>query len=340
MHNKNCCLARGTSKLSKIQLKKLMSLMPQSKSRAAAEKLYKWKTGKEIYIKFLGGTPQQRNQVKRYAAEWMKYANLKFVYVADHSPYSDVRIAFDQMDGAWSYIGIVAQVINQEAPTMNLGWIDNATVLHEFGHMLGLIHEHQNPKGAIRWNWQALRADLSVAPNFWSDDEIRSNITDHYLPENIEGTEVDRKSIMMYPIPRRWTLDGFTAADNKTLSDWDKSFIGFIYPFDSPEPITPIEPDTTEVAPNPTEPSITEEEPTVTEEETEEVPTITLEEIYAEGFVKMFPTYRHIKKMFEFSVVEMAKLLGIDAKVSDREIDTVKKIHRKLYPNKSIGHIE
>lgn len=336
MHNQNCCLARGTSKLSNVQLKKLRSLMPKSKSRAAAEKLYTWKTGKEIFIKFLGGTTQERNKVKRYAAEWLKHANLKFVYVADHSPYSDVRIAFDQMDGAWSYIGIVAQVINQEKPTMNLGWIDPATVLHEFGHMLGLIHEHQNPKGAIRWNWEALRADLSVAPNFWSDEEIRSNITDHYLAQNIEGTEVDGKSIMMYPIPPHWTLDGFTASDNKTLSDWDKQFIGWLYPFDTPDTDTITEPDTTTVAPEPVEP----EAPVVIEEETEEIPTITLEEIYAQGFVKMFPTYRHIKKMFEFSVVEMAKLLGIDAKVSDREIDTVKKIFRKLYPSKSIGHIK
>lgn len=324
MHNKNCCLARGISKLTTTQRKKLNDLMPKRKSRAAAERLYKWETGSKIFIKFLGGTDSQRNKVKGYAAEWLKYANLQFVYVADHSEYSDVRISFDELDGAWSYIGIIAQVINPESATMNLGWIDAATVLHEFGHMLGLIHEHQNPKGAIRWNWEALRADLSVAPNFWSDEDIRNNITDHYLPQNIEGTEVDGKSIMMYPIPPHWTLDGFTATDNIVLSDWDKQFIGFIYPFDTPEPITPVEP----------------EPPIVVEEETEEIPTVTLEELYAEVFVKMFPTYRHIKKMFESSVVQMAKALGIDAKMSDREIDTVKKIFRKLYPNKSIGHIK
>jgi hypothetical protein len=25
-------------------------------------------------------------------------------------------------------------------------------VIHEFGHALGLIHEHQNPSGGIQWN--------------------------------------------------------------------------------------------------------------------------------------------------------------------------------------------
>lgn len=36
---------------------------------------------------------------------------------------------------------------------MNFGWVDVPTVIHEMGHMLGMIHEHQNPKGQnIDWN--------------------------------------------------------------------------------------------------------------------------------------------------------------------------------------------
>ena len=36
---------------------------------------------------------------------------------------------------------------------MNLGFIDRPTVMHEFGHALGLIHEHQSPfKGMFEWN--------------------------------------------------------------------------------------------------------------------------------------------------------------------------------------------
>ena len=36
--------------------------------------------------------------------------------------------------------------------TMNLGWVTRRSVLHETGHALGLLHEHQNPKGTIDWN--------------------------------------------------------------------------------------------------------------------------------------------------------------------------------------------
>ena len=36
---------------------------------------------------------------------------------------------------------------------MNLGFIDQSTVMHEFGHALGLIHEHQSPfKGGFEWD--------------------------------------------------------------------------------------------------------------------------------------------------------------------------------------------
>ena len=36
---------------------------------------------------------------------------------------------------------------------MNLGFVDRSTVLHEFGHSIGLIHEHQSPfKGGFEWN--------------------------------------------------------------------------------------------------------------------------------------------------------------------------------------------
>jgi len=35
---------------------------------------------------------------------------------------------------------------------MNLGFLDGGTAAHEFGHAIGLAHEHQNPAGGIQWN--------------------------------------------------------------------------------------------------------------------------------------------------------------------------------------------
>lgn len=55
--------------------------------------------------------------------------------------------------GSWSYLGTDATRVPKESFTMNLGFVDRPTVLHEFGHSLGLIHEHQSPfPGGFEWD--------------------------------------------------------------------------------------------------------------------------------------------------------------------------------------------
>ena len=116
---------------------------------------------------------------------------------------------------------------------MNFGWLPAGTsdielrrvVLHEFGHALGLIHEHQNPQGGIKWNEPAVIADLSGPPNKWDKATIRSNVLNHYPAQDVTAAPVDKRSIMMYPIPKAWTLDGFSAGMNGDLSQADIDFI-------------------------------------------------------------------------------------------------------------------
>jgi hypothetical protein len=102
--------------------------------------------------------------------------------------------------------------------------------MHEFGHALGLIHEHQNPKGGIQWNEPAVKADLGGPPNNWDDATIRHNVLDHYPAKEVTASPVDKNSIMMYPIPASWTLDGFSADLNGDLSEQDRQFIRRAYP--------------------------------------------------------------------------------------------------------------
>lgn len=64
----------------------------------------------------------------------------------------------DSPGGSWSYIGTDAITIPVESFTMNFGFMDQPTVMHEFGHALGLIHEHQSPfKGGFEWNKKEVR---------------------------------------------------------------------------------------------------------------------------------------------------------------------------------------
>ena len=59
---------------------------------------------------------------------------------------------------------------------MNLGFVDRSTVLHEFGHSLGLIHEHQSPfKGGFEWNKEEVR---STHFNYYTD---QSSVSEPHL---------------------------------------------------------------------------------------------------------------------------------------------------------------
>jgi serralysin len=152
---------------------------------------------------------------------------------------ADIRVAFEQGDGSWSYLGTMCQQIPSGEPTMNYGWLVpdsdddelRRVVLHEFGHAFGLIHEHQNPNRPIAWNRAAVIADLSGPPNNGDEATIENNIFKRYDLAELSSTPVDADSIMMYPIPAAWTTDGFSAAMNEELSETDKNFIRDAYPW-------------------------------------------------------------------------------------------------------------
>ncbi|MNY69702.1 hypothetical protein D3C86_2076790 [compost metagenome] len=74
-----------------------------------------------------------------------------------------------------------------------------------------------------------MKADLSGPPNNWDDATIENNMFKKYSPKQLSGTPTDALSIMMYPIPARWTTDGFSAAMNEELSETDKKFIREAY---------------------------------------------------------------------------------------------------------------
>jgi serralysin len=104
-------------------------------------------------------------------------------------------------------------------------------VTHEFGHALGLIHEHQNPDKPISWNREAVIADLSGPPNSWDQQTIENNIFKRYEKTEVATTPTDPDSIMMYPIPATWTVDGFSVGLNTNLSEFDRKFIAGAYPW-------------------------------------------------------------------------------------------------------------
>jgi serralysin len=225
--------------------KTLMPLEPSDEDlarvrshRAALLLSTKWESGQTITVKFLEGEQSLKDRVAAVAREWTKpgRANLDLRFV-DQGP-ADIRIAFVQGDGSWSYLGTDCRNIPANQPTMNYGWLTPASpedelrrvVLHEFGHALGLIHEHQNPKKPISWNKPAVYADLGGPPNNWSKATIDNNMFKAYKRKKVAATNVDPDSIMMYPIPASWTTNGFSADLNGELSPLDEALIANQYP--------------------------------------------------------------------------------------------------------------
>jgi hypothetical protein len=207
--------------------------------RLAVINLKKWQKGSTLKCRFLDGTPSQQERVAQMARLWEQYANihLDFVKTADEQ----VRIAFTPGQGSWSAVGtdaLVSSYFPKYLPTMNFGWLLDDTddteyervVVHEFGHALGCIHEHQSPNEELKWNKGEVYKYFSGAPNYWSTDEIDENVLEKYSPQGISATIFDPESIMLYEFPDYLFLDNKGTPNNTQLSDLDKHLIGQMYP--------------------------------------------------------------------------------------------------------------
>jgi predicted Zn-dependent protease len=226
---------------SQAQLQLCVDPLPASLETTAGDKQYgvyyqqyKWTNGSTIRVKFLGGTDYVRNAVMEAVKEWERYANLKFSFVTSGN--ADIRIAFNSQQGAWSKIGTMALQVPQSQPTMNFGWFNNSTpaleiqrtTLHEFGHAIGLLHEHQNPVSPIKWNYQKAYAYYMQVLG-WTKDAVDHNIMNRYSITH-SNNDFDAQSIMIYPIPAELTTDGFSVGWNNSLSQKDKQLIADLYP--------------------------------------------------------------------------------------------------------------
>jgi hypothetical protein len=154
---------------------------------------------------------------------------------------ADIRIAFQQGDGSWSYLGTDIRTRRSDVRTMNFGWSlaedlqeGMDTAIHEIGHTLGFPHEHQNPFAGIVWDEEAVYKSLAAPPNGWSRQTTFHNIIRKIEADSVKGSNWDPDSVMHYPFeaglilkPTKYS-SGLRPAGG--LSPHDKEWVQALYP--------------------------------------------------------------------------------------------------------------
>ncbi|MCU0321466.1 MAG: M12 family metallopeptidase [Chitinophagaceae bacterium] len=208
-------------------------------ARAMAENYFLWDNGKTITVKFIGegGSPRLREKIKVAAKEWEKYANISFNFV--ESGDANIRILVTDRGGCNSVVGTVALFKDSNEKTMNLDsnffynrglFFDvllTSTVQHEFGHAIGLLHEHSY-KGKILWNKEVVYKDAEKIG--WTKKDVDFQIFEQYESFYTNGFAYDPLSIMHYGFNSNWTLNNVEIKSNFKISEIDKQSVALLYP--------------------------------------------------------------------------------------------------------------
>jgi hypothetical protein len=162
-------------------------------------------------VHFMNGPKSDHRKVERIASEWTDKAlgeRVRFRFGRPRAA-SQIRILVDPNKGYSSKVGRDNLGVPKNQPTMHLADAEHRPVLHEFGHVLGLRHEHHHPASGIVWNKPVVYRELKQQFG-WSKAMVDSNIFERFTQDfSCGGEAFDKNSVMIYEIPKRWTKNGF-----------------------------------------------------------------------------------------------------------------------------------
>lgn len=219
-----------------------------------------WKPGQTITIGFIDprAAAWQMAWVEKVVAEYVQpHVNLVLKF-GDYGSGADIRITFAHANQAYSRLGTQStwyKGSSEQPESMNLGWLDEprgsftwngktytpppctwcssntngSVIIHEFGHALGMVHEHQNPEGGIKWDINAVLNYFRGSPNYWTDDQIYFNVIDKYDANLLNASQFDPNSVMLYSFPASLTTDGYATKANPVMSPTDIEWMGKVY---------------------------------------------------------------------------------------------------------------
>ena len=241
---------------------------------SAAGQIYagsrRWEPGRTLKVCLFNGNDTVARLIRDAASEWNRYASVRrdfgppdrwYNCLSPQIGFAQIRVGFSGQ-GFWSVVGNDSETrLESWSPSMNLQGFNRlyspdrmppqeaiqrarpyhvATIKHEFGHALGLLHEHQHPSLKCQDQLKLTGPNnvyeyFGKPENNWTADEVKRNLgfigqTD---PDYVKGAP-DLKSIMMYSIPEDVFKLGKQSPcfvpTNYEISEKDKQVIARIYP--------------------------------------------------------------------------------------------------------------
>ena len=229
-----------------------------------------WDDRSVLTVAFKGGSDELYQLIEQTANEWTASGGrLSFSFKDDAGHYrlwttddtvpaADIRIGFDKA-GYWSLLGTLSTRADANEETMNyekfpeklkkffggqnadewrISYV-HTVVLHEFGHALGLSHEHYNPQcqndldipGAVKY--------LMGPPNNWSEQMARFSMDAKYFAEKMteaageafalfNSAAIDQKSVMLYVLPIKYFKSGDKSVCKTTGDHHQRWSTGFV----------------------------------------------------------------------------------------------------------------
>ncbi|MEJ5058613.1 MULTISPECIES: M12 family metallopeptidase [unclassified Pseudomonas] len=199
-----------------------------------------WMPGRTLKIAISDYNDDGFDIVKNAIEKWLPYVNLKFEFIElpdnDELYVGDIRIYLTSLsdNSGHSSIGTDALTVPSTLHTMQLGTDYTsagyeALVLHEFGHALGFLHEHQHPDASIPWNREATYLQYALEYG-WSRAHVDGAVFPLPRDANQSYEPYDRHSIMHYNVLNICTVGDWEQPTNLQLSDGDKAAARKAYP--------------------------------------------------------------------------------------------------------------